>query len=547
MTTAELHPGHHVGEHRAARERTAFTGVAPLVRFVLRRDRVYLPVWVLALVGITYASAAAVRRTYDTPAEILSYARNVGASPASVAMAGPPVALDQIGGILVFETSLTAYLGVALMAVFTVVRHTRAEEDAGRVELLGSTVVSRHAVVAAAVLVAAGASLLVGLGITGAFLAEEQPVAESLLFGAAAAALGFVFTGVAGAAAQIMSHARGAIGASLALLGVAFALRAIGDVRDSFWSWLSPMGWSQQVRLYDDNRWWPLLLSLALTGLLLVGTVALENRRDLGAGIVTPRPGPAEAGWLLYGVVGLHVRLQRGVVVGWAVGLFALGLMFGSLSEEIENMVADNPTLRDYFAQSGAASIVDTFFATSMLLMAIAGSGFAVSSALRTRAEESAGRLEPVLAAAVSRTRWLLGAMTVTLVGAAVVVAAGGLGLGVAYAATGGSVEEIGRMTAYVLAYLPATLVLSGLAFALTGWLPRATALTWMVLALVFVVGWLGNLLRLPGWAEELSPFSHVPEVPAEDLTVAPVVWLSLVALGLAVAGLAGFRRRDIG
>lgn len=120
MTTAELHPGHHVGEHRAARERTAFTGVAPLVRFVLRRDRVYLPVWVLALVGITYASAAAVRRTYDTPAEILSYARNVGASPASVAMAGPPVALDQIGGILVFETSLTAYLGVALMAVFTV-------------------------------------------------------------------------------------------------------------------------------------------------------------------------------------------------------------------------------------------------------------------------------------------------------------------------------------------------------------------------------------------------------------------------------------------
>jgi ABC-2 type transport system permease protein len=185
--------------HRGRHPSTAFTGVGQLIRFMLRRDRIYLSVWIGAIVAVTYASAAAVRRTYDTPAEIASYGANVGTSPAAIAMGGPPVALDEIGGVLIYETGLTAMIAVALMAVFVVVRHTRREEDAGRVELLGSTVVSPHAVITAAIVVAGGASVLVGLGVTLAFLGEQQPIAESLLFGAAVAALGVVFTGVAAA------------------------------------------------------------------------------------------------------------------------------------------------------------------------------------------------------------------------------------------------------------------------------------------------------------------------------------------------------------
>lgn len=523
------------------------TGVGPLLRFLLRRDRVYLPVWVLAIVTLTYASTAAVRRTYDTPAEITSYAANMGTSPASIAMAGPAVALEEIGGILVYETSLTALLGVALMAIFTVVRHTRHEEDAGRVELLGSTVVSRHAVVTAAVTVSALASALVGAGVAGAFLAEKQPVTESVLYGASIVAMGLVFTAVAAVAAQLMSHGRGAIGASLATLAVAFGLRAIGDVQESFWSWLSPMGWSQQVRTYDDNRWWPLTLSVVLTVVLLVVAVVFESRRDLGAGLVPARPGPAEASASLGSVVGLTWRLQRGSVLGWSVGLFTMGLLFGSFSESIENMIEDNPTFAEYFAQTGARSIVEAFFATAMLLMAIGASGFAVSSALRTRTEETADRLEGVLATAVSRPRWLLGNLLVTLVGTVVVVGLGGLGVGIAYALTGGGADEAWRMTGFALAYLPGPLVLAAVAVVLVGWAPRAAGAAWAALALVFVVGWLGGLLELPRWVTDLSPFTHLPAVPAEDLRVLPPLVLGGLTLAAVAVGLAGFRRRDIG
>lgn len=525
---------------------TAFTGVGQLVRFILRRDRVYLPVWILTIVAVTYVSAAAVRRTYDTPAAIASYAVNMGGSPASIAMAGPPIALREIGGILIYETSLTALLAVALMAVFTVVRHTRAEEDAGRVELLGSTVVSPHAVITAAVLVAAGASVLVGAGITLSFLAEEQPLRESLLYGAAVAAMGVVYGCVAVCAAQVVSHGRGAIGLSLGFLAVAFGFRAIGDVGDNALSWVSPMGWSQQVRLYDDNRWWPLLLSLALTGLLLMATVVLEGRRDLGAGIVPARPGPAEAGQSLSGVVGLTWRLQRASVLGWSVGMLAMGLLLGSFSESIQSMVEDNPTLAEYFEQAGGSTIVDAYFSTSMLLMAIGASGFAVSSALRIRAEESAGRLEPVLATGVSRPRWLFGSLLVTLVGTVLAVGLGGIGVGVAYAATSGRAAEVWRMTGYSLAYLPATLVLAAVAVLLIGWLPRASGAAWVGVALCFLVGWLGGLLELPTWVNELSPFTHVPAVPSEELTGSPLAVLLLVTVAVVAAGYAGFRRRDL-
>lgn len=526
---------------------TAFTGIGPLIGFVLRRDRVFLPVWILAITVLTYASTAAVRRTYDTPAEMASYAVNVGGTPAGIAMSGPPVALTETGGILVYETSLTALLGIALMVVFTVVRHTREEEDAGRVELLGSTVVSPHAVILAAVTVAVAASLLVGAGVSLSFLVEEQPVLESLLYGSSVAAFGVVLTGVAACAAQLMSHGRGAVGLSLAFLGLAFGLRAIGDVGETFWSWLSPMGWAQQVRVYDDNRWWPLGLCVLLTAALLVSTVVLEARRDLGAGIVPARPGPAGAGRWLSGPVGLAWRVQRGALLGWVTGVAVMGLLLGSFSESIQNMVDDNPTLQQYFEKSGAASIADSFLATSLLLLAIGGSGFAVSSVLRARSEESSGHAEPLLASEVSRTRWLLAGLLVALGGAVAVAASGGLGVGVSYAASSGRPVEIVRMTGFALTYLPPVLLLAALGVVLVGWAPRAAGAAWSGVALAFVVGWLGGLLDLPAALVDLSPFSHVPMVPADTMLMSPLVVLTLLTAVAVGVGLVGFRRRDIG
>ena len=522
----------------------AVVGLPSLVRLVLRRDRVWLSVWVLALVGITYATANAIAATYDTPKEVASYARNFGDSTATIAFNGPPVALDTIGGILVYETSVTLLVGIALMAIFTVARHTRTEEEVGRTELLAATVLGRHAPLAAAVAVSSVASVVIGVGTAASMLAVDMPDRSAWCYAAAVSAIGLVFTGVAAVAVQLTANARTARGLALAVLGLAFAARAVGDVRESFLSWFSPIGWSQQVRVSDDNRLWPLAFSAVLILGLLAAAAWLVTRRDLGSGILPARPGPTTAAPALRSPFGLAWRLQRGSILGWSAGLALTGVLFGSLTEEIEGMMEDNPTLAEYFAQSGG-SITDSFFATALLLMSVGASGFAVASGLRLRSEESSGRLEPLLAGAVPRAGIVLQWLAVTLIGTVLVVTAGGVGLAVADALVRGEGTDIPRLVGLSWAYLPAMLVLPALAALLTGMLPRAVMLAWLWLAVTFVVSWLGPALDLPGAVNALSPFDHLPAMPGESIAIGPMVALTLLAAALTAAGVLGFRRRD--
>lgn len=525
----------------------ALLGTGHALRLVLRRDRVRLPVWVLAIVGLVYASVEAVGSTYGAPEEIAVYARTMGSSPAAIAMAGPPVALDTLGGVVVNETAVSALVGVALMAVFLVVRHTRAEEEQGRTELLRSGVLGRHALAAAALLEAAAGSLLVGAGVLASVSTLDVPPGGAVLYGASVTCFGLVFAGVAVVAAQLTGHARGAIGLSVCALGAAFLLRAVGDVQDSWVSWTSPMGWSQQVHAFGHLRWWPLAFSLLFTAAALAVAVDLAGRRDLGAGLVSARPGPARAASWLGTTTGLAWRLQRGSLAGWTAGIFMGAALFGSFSREVSAMVKDNPQMAEFFARAGEADLVSSFLASALLIMNLIGAGFAVSSALRLRAEETSGRLEPVLAAGVSRWRWLGGGLLVTLGGTVLVVAAAGLGVGIAHGLVAHDPAAVGRMLGYSLLYLPAVLILAALTVLLLGWAPRLSLVAWVGVAWCFVVGYFGQLLGLPSWLKDLSPFTHIPMVPAAGATaVQPVVLAALVVVAAAIAGV-GLRRRDIG
>lgn len=525
---------------------TRFTGTGRLVRLILRRDRVRLPVWVLALSGLVAASAGGAQGFYDTPAARASYARTVESSAATVFLSGPPVGLDGIGGITVFEVN-QIILGVALMGIFLTLRHTRADEEAGRTELLRAGVLGKDAPLLAVTLVLASASVVVGLGTVAVFLAAGLAAAGSVLYGAMIASVGLVFTAVALVAAQVTEHNRGAVGLSLAALGLAYVVRGAGDVTGSALTWASPLGWAQAVHAFADERWLPLLLVLACTvsGVAVAGWLA--GRRDLGAGLVAARPGPAGSGPLLGTPLGLALRLQRGAIVAWSTGVAALGATFGALGEDVERMVAENPELGEMLArQSGGASFTDAFFGTVFTIVALVATGFTVSSALRPRTEEGAFRAELVLATPVSRARWLLSWLLVTLAGTVVVLAAGGLAAGTAFALVTGDGRQVLRLALTALAAVPAALALGGVAAAVHGWLPRATGLAWAVFAACFVVGWIGPVLRLPDWVLEASPYAHSPTLPdlAEGLGAMAVV--AVLALALATAGVAGFRRRDL-
>jgi ABC-2 type transport system permease protein len=525
----------------------ALAGTGTLVRFALRRDRVRLPVWTAVAAGLVAEQSLGSQALYDSPAALAAYRASVGSSAAAIAFSGPPVGLTTIAGAVAFEISSSVMIVAALMAMFTVGRHTRADEEAGRTELVRSADVGRHAPLVAAVAVAALACAAVALAIGVAATGTGLPVAGSFLLGAGVGACGLVFTGVTAVAVQVSESTRSAYGLVGAVLGATFLLRAVGDINGSELVWASPLGWAQAVHPYSADRWWPLLLCVAATGVLLRGAVTLLDHRDLGAGLLSGRPGAPAAGRLLGSPLGLAVRLQRASLLAWAVSLALLGAVYGGLGDAVETLFKDNQQAKVFFPEMSSAGLVDAYLATIFSFQALLAAAFAVSSVLRAHTEEASGRAEPVLAAATSRTAWLGSHVTVALLGSGLLVTVSGAATALVRAASSGDTGSFGRLFAASLAYVPAVWVVAGVAVALVGIAPRAAApVAWAVVAYVVIVSMFATGLGWPAWVGDLSPFSWTPLVPIESWTTAAVLGLGAAAVALLALGFAAFGRRDL-
>lgn len=523
-----------------------FAGTWPLVRLALRRDRLRIPLWVAGLVAVLYLSAQSVRALYQTQPEIDAYAALVGQSPATKAIAGPDVGLHTLAGIVMYETYLTVIAGISIMAVLMTSRHTRAEEESGHTELLRATEAGRHAGAAAAMIVTGGTCLLVGAGMAVTLPATPLSARNAAVYGASAAVLGLFLAALTLCFAQVFVHGRAVTGAGLAAFLLSYVVRGVGDVRGDATVWLSPIGWVQATHVPTENRLWPLLLPLVLTGALFGLAIRLADRRDFGGGLLQGRPGVTRASRTLAGTIGLAWRMQRGAVLAWALALAATGAMVGALGTSMQEMIRDNPDLAAYVAVTQGGSIIDGYQATFMLVMTLAVAGFAVWSAGRIATEEGDDRLDLVLAGPVGRIRSLFGNLLVTLLGVGVLLLVSGASAGASYAAVADDPGQGLRVSYAPLVYLPAITVLVGLVVLVYGWAPRWGWLAWVILAFEVVLGWLGGLLDPPQWMFDLSIFDRTPRYPLEALTAMPLAALALVGAVLLTAGAIGFRRRDI-
>ncbi|TCO64437.1 ABC transporter permease [Actinocrispum wychmicini] len=530
---------------------STLTGTLSLVRLALRLDRVRLPIWIVVTVGIALSTASTIPQLYPDEAARQRIAGTIGSNPAMLAIYGP-VYDTSVGAVVMWRMAIIGALLAGLMSMLTINRHTRQDEEAGRLELIGATVVGRHAPMAAALVVTIGANLVMALLIGAGMAGQKLPVSGSFAAGFAIGGLGIVMAAVTAVAAQLSENARTVTAIAGTAFGVAFILRLIGDAGGTdgpgWLTWLSPVGWIEKVRAYADDNWWVLSLMAGFAIVLFVVAYALVGRRDFGAGLVRPRPGPAGAGVTLSGPFGLAWRLHRWAMLGWAVGFVVMGAAFGSIANGAVDLLKDNPQIEKVLAQmGGSTAIVDAFMSAMMGLVALVAAVYAVQATLRLRAEETTYRAEPVLATPVGRIRWATSHLVFATVGALLMLLVAGLALGIAY---GIQVDDVGGQLGSVLKtallQLPATLVVAGIAMALFGLAPKYVIGGWAALTLFVLLGQLGPILQLPQWAMDVSPFTHVPKLTSA-VTATPLVWLSVVAVVLGVAGLVGFRRRDVG
>lgn len=543
--TAVAAPPRAAGRNAAS----SLTGTGELARLALRRDRYFLPAWLYILTAVIASTGYSFKGLYPTGPERAALAVSLRGNPSMTALAGP-VFGDSLGALTMWKVGLAAAVGAALMGIFTVIRHTRADEEAGRLELVGSTVLGRQAALAASLGVAFGACLALAVLIAAAMILLGFPIGGALALGAAIGLTGAVFASVAAVAAQLSDSARAARGIAGGVLGLAYLLRTVGDAGSglSWLTWASPVGWAELLRPFAGERWWVAVLSLVVGAALTAAACLLSARRDLGAGLLPSRPGRARAPGWLRSPSALAWQLQRASLLWWTFGFAATGAVLGASAKGI-GAALNSAQARDFITRLGGRSgLIDAYFSALILMLGVTAAAYGMAAALRPRIEESEQRAELVLATPAGRIRWMAGHLVIAAVGTAVLLGAAGLTAGLAYGLrTGDVATQLPRLLGAALAQVPAAWLMAGVAVALFGLAPRmAVPASWTALGVIALLTLVGPTLRLPQWVMDISPFTHVPRLPGGSFTVSPLLWLAGVAVVLAGAGLAGLRRRDL-
>lgn len=535
-----------------ARGGGTLAGFGTLLRFMLRRDRIRFPAWTLGLTLLLAYFANVLEIVFPTTEDLQAFSV-FSSNPAAALLMGPGFGDGQVtlAKFLVGTYGMYLIIGASLMSILTVTRHTRVEEQTGRAELVRGNVVGRHAPLTAALIVAVLMSLTVAVLMGALLVALEFEAGSAMLFGGSVGAAGLAFAGITATCVQLTAFSRTASGIAGAVLGGAFLVRGLGDMStaqngDLGWlSWLTPIGWSQQAAPFRDDRWWPLAIAVGCFIVFAGIGYALSGRRDLGAGLVAARRGPARAAGWLSTPFALAFRLQIGGLVGWSAALFAGGIAYGGFTQAMIDGFADAPPeLLVLFG--GEEDLLTGYLGLMGLMFAMIATVYVILAMQSLRGEEFDGRAEPVLATSVSRQSWLGSWVAVTALGVVLLLTAAGLGEAIGVAASTGSGELFGDVLLGHVVHAPALWVTLAVAALLYAVVPRLVPLVWVVFGYAFFFGFFGPMLDAPEWVVELSPYEHIGEYPSEEISVVAMAVLTAIAAVIAASALALFRRRDL-
>ncbi|MDM5210679.1 ABC transporter permease [Peribacillus sp. NJ4] len=521
-----------------------------LCRLIVRQDRIRIPVWLISLSVLSFMVAMAFTDLYPTGQARQTIAETMR-NPAMTAMVGKGYGLDDYtnGAMMAHQMLLLTAIAVGIMSILLVTRHTRADEEDGRIEMIRSLPAGRLANLNATISISFGTNALIAL-ITGfglyALGIESMDLEGSLMYGAALGATGIFFSAITALFAQLTESARGTIGYSITVLLLSYLIRAIGDVGNEALSWFSPLGWVLGSEVYVNNYWWPIILTIGAAIILVVISLYLNSIRDLEAGFIPAKPGRKYASSFLKSPLGLALRLQLTGLIAWAVGMFILGASYGSVLGDLESFFAENEMMAELLTPVEGYSLTEQFLTMLMSIISMICTIPPLMAMLKLKGEEKKNHTEHLLSRAVSRTRLMGSYFIISVIGGFFMITLAAIGLW----AVGNSVmnEGIAFGTLYraAMVYLPAMWIMIGIAVLFIGIAPRLSVLTWLYLTYSILVVYLGGMLQFPEWMGKLTPFGHIPKLPIEDMDFMKVSILTIIAIILLAVGFIGYNKRDI-
>ncbi|MFB1081746.1 ABC transporter permease [Jeotgalibacillus sp. JSM ZJ347] len=530
--------------------RKSFHQTGALIRFYLRTDLLRLVIWILSITALTLLTAWAFEDLYQSEAERMAVAETMR-NPAMTAMVGPGYGLENYttGPMMAHQMLLFTAILAAVMTILLTARHTRGDEEDGRLEMIGSLPAGRLAPLTAVLITIGLSQLILALTLGGSLTLlgiETLPAPDSFLYGAAIGATGLFFAGVTALFAQLAESSRGTTGFAFLILGVSYIVRALGDVSNETVSWLSPLGWALKTEVYANNYVSPVLILIAGSLLLVGAAFSFLLKRDLGSGLLPSRPGRRHASPLLLSPFGLALRLLRTSIIVWGVALMVIGASYGSVLGDLESFFGSNEMLSNMVDPDSGLTLTKQFVSMLMAIMSMMAAVPALMFFFKLKSEENKNRTENLYARAVSRQKVFLSYLGISVLFGSLMMVIATLSLWGASVQVMDDPMALGTVMLSGLVYLPAIWVMIGLGVLFTGIKTGIASVAWGYLIYSFLVVYLGGLLQLPEWPAKLSPFGHVPQIPGEDFSFIPLLSLILIAALLYAAGVFSYKQRDL-
>jgi ABC-2 type transport system permease protein len=496
-----------------------------------------------------YIQPVGYRHTYPTLHDRMQFAHSFASNKAVVVFYGKAYDILTVGGYAAWRVGGTLAIVAAVLGVLAAVRALRAEEDAGRAELVLAGVLGRGTAFGAALVAIAGGALLLWLAETAGLLLGGLPAGGSMYLASSDVTVVAVFVGVGALVSQLAPTRRIAIELGSAAVGIFWLLRVAADTSGGagWLRWTTPLGWAEELRPFAGPRPLVLLAPVAATVLLLALAARIAAERDVGTGLIGARDSARPRLGLLRTPLTQALRRERASLIAWVASVGAYAVVMGVVSKSISS-AGISRRLSHTLGKLGSHSVLTPsgYLGFAFIFFVLAAALFACSQIAAARHEESGEQLETLLALPVSRSGWLSGRLLLASAGIVALATAASL-LSWLGAVSQGESLSLARMLEAGVNCLPVGLLFLGLSALAYALVPRASAgVGYGLVAVAFLWYLTGALVGAPKWLVDLSPFKHVGLVPAQAFR--PISALAMVAIGLAtaLASLWAFRRRDL-
>jgi ABC-2 type transport system permease protein len=520
-----------------------------MTKFIFKRDKIRLLIWVLTLVLFDMMVLPSMNTMYPDQAARDSF-RLVLENPAMIAMFGKGYGLENYTFGAFYAHMMYLWLGLfnGVMAIMIVPKYLRGDEEEGRYEMIRSLPVGRNSNLLASmiVIIITFTSFIIFKFLSLIVLGIETiDFAGTLNYSIGLGLIGILFAMIVAAISQMYQSNRTVMGVSFFVFLGLYIMFSIGILSSKVLLWLSPFQWLLHSQPFVNNIYWPLMIIILVSIVLAILALYLSSKRDLDAGLFKQKTKAHKTKEYIKRPFGFALRLNKTMIIGWLVACLILGASYGSIFGDLESFLAGNEMLANILPPDSEYPAAVIFMGVIVMVMGISSTIPAVLVMNKVATEEKKGRMEIIFSHPVSKKEIACSYFKIALITGILAMFVSALGLYLASSTVMDDNIAFSIMLKAIMVYIPSLILLLGLSLLLTGLIPTKIWIVWLYIGLGFFVVYIGQILGLSETITKLTPFGYAPQIPVDEMNWITQIIITFVGLVLGYLGLIKYQKRN--